>query len=890
MTTLPYSTPTLRSRVPAPGRSTIRRRRLLDLLDRADTAGTVTLLTAPAGAGKTTLLADWVAARRSATSRALDAEAIAWLTVDESDNDLAHLREVIVSTFSQSGSAALAAAVESLPTADDPSYANFTAALVDALESVDEHITLILDDCHLLHENDMLTVLGNFLRWPPRNVRTIVAGRFEPPLALQKLRLDGLVHDISPSAIAFTEDEASQLFARSAIELDPSDSAKLMNRTEGWAAGLRLAAMALTGSQRPPEVIEAFTGSQHSVADYLVGEILSHLTAEVRTFLLETSVPEWFTTDLAERLTGNPHAQDILDDLIAQNFLLDRIPESDPVYRYHPLMREYLRAEIARLGAAQIRNLERVASSWFNDYRQPLQALSHSVHAGDCPAILAILVESGLGMVLRGNSAEVLSAIEHSPVDVRRDPTASLISAAALMAEGNTAPAVSILSALRRANYTPHGDRDAEMLRRALELHATLGAGNTSAALDRLEQLDAGASGSPELDAYTLMVVGLAHLHLSRFTAAQQSLSDAAANARAGNLHLTVLACLTLEAGCQFLAGHLSDALGTAEQGREYALKYRLLDSPVYAMNQSIDLIVAAVRLDPTSTPNPEDVWAAFTGSPVPAVAEYGRRAHWVVEAARASNAREASRAAGENHGRHDRERLEFDLPVVPAFEGLLVPMIAHRYLASGQVHRATELVELTARRLGRVGEVSVLAAEVHRFNGRLDAADTELNAVITGSRRCLNQVTLVRALLASACVAAARAHPTRAFDTVVRALAIAEPESILLPFAEAGLPIRDILSHNHGRFGALESFADLARAAVPQDANMTARRTSGALTRRELELLRELPSWRTAEQIAADHFVSVNTVKTHLRGIYRKLEVRSRRDAIATAHELGLL
>ena len=140
------------------------------------------------------------------------------------------------------------------------------------------------------------------------------------------------------------------------------------------------------------------------------------------------------------------------------------------------------------------------------------------------------------------------------------------------------------------------------------------------------------------------------------------------------------------------------------------------------------------------------------------------------------------------------------------------------------------------------------------------------------------------------ACVAAARAHPTRAFDTVVRALAIAEPESILLPFAEAGLPIRDILSHNHGRFGALESFADLARAAVPQDANMTARRTSGALTRRELELLRELPSWRTAEQIAADHFVSVNTVKTHLRGIYRKLEVRSRRDAIATAHELGLL
>ena len=879
MTTLPLSVPTPRSRIPALAEATIRRRRLLDDLDRGGRTNTVTLLTAPAGSGKTMLLVDWIDSKRG-TARG----SIAWLTVDETDNDLVGIRSRIASAFAQAGSPALDSAIATLPSPSDSSCADFAALLVEALESVDEHITLILDDSHLLHDRQTLALLGNFLRWPPRNVRVVLAGRYEPPLALQKLRLDGLVHDISASTIAFTSDEAAEMLARSGTVLNEHDLAKLMNRTEGWAAGLRLAGMTLVGSLRPSELIEDFTGTEHTVADYLVGEVLSYLPPTVRMFLVETAVPDWFTTDLAERLTGESHAQDVIDGLLAQNFLIDQIPGPEPAYRYHPLMRGYLRAEMARLGAEQIRNLERVAASWFNDYRQPLQALQHSVHAGDSPTIVEILCESGLGMVLRGNGAQVLTAIERSPVRVRKHAIAQLVNAAAFLIDGNTAPAVSILSALRRSATAPVTDRtsrkdlDAEMLRRALEVHAAIRTGNIAAALARAKNLDIGKSGSPELDSYTLMVVGLAELHLGLATDAIHHLMDATANARAGNLHLTALSGLSIVAGSYFLAGQLDDTLGMVDEAREIADRHGLTDTPVYAVVQSLELLVATIRTDPAPPPVPEDVWVAIGQSPDPAVADYGRRARWALE------------MLGDRSGHHDREWLEFDRPAIPGFEALLAPMVQRRYLTSGEVHRATELVDVTTRRLGKIGDVGLLAAEIHRLHGRLDAADNELSSIVDDTRRCINPVNSVRALLAATSVAAARKHPIRAFDMVVQALTAAEPESILLPFVEAGTPVRDILTHNHGRFGLLEPFADRARACVPHEARTIDRPATGTLTRRELELLRELPSWRTAEQIAADHFVSVNTIKTHLRGIYRKLEVRSRRDAIAAAHELGLL
>lgn len=875
MNTLHSAAPRVRSRIPQRSSATIRRRRLLTLLEPTSGRNAITVVTAPAGSGKTTLLVDWVHA-----IDAEDATFLAWITIDESDNDVAMLRACVVAALAQCGSPQLASAVGSLPSVGDPSYSEFSALLVEAVESVDAQICLIFDDAHLLHNREVLALLGTFLRWPPCNLRIIVAGRFEPPLALQKPRLDGLVRDISAADLAFTTDEASEMFQRSGIALARGDLVKVMNRTEGWAAGLRLAAMTLSGGANSPELIDGFTGTQHTVADYLVNEILAGLPDDARTFLIETSVPEWFTTDLAEKLTGLGGAQATIDHLLAQNFLIDQMPGSEPTYRYHPLMRGYLRAEICRLGAGQIRSLERVASSWFSDYRQPLHALQHSVHAGDSRSILDIVGTSGLGLVLRGHASEVLTAIDDSPAPVHKHEIVQLISAAALLAIGSVAPATSTLTALRRrpVDELAGFDLDFEILRRTLEVHAAVQVGNDiEGALCRLRELEFGESGSPELDSYALLIAGLAELHLGRSTEAQRCLEDAVANGRAGHLPSVVTTCLVTSAGICFLTGRLTEATARGRRAVIYARLHSLSDTPLFAVAESLELLVAHIQMMPMSVA-PEKVWSSIGRSADSAVSQYGKRAALVLD-----GTIEDVSAAG-------RDWLESVHPVIPAYEALLAPMVQRRYLTAGETLWATELVAVTRRRLGKVGEVALLTAEIHRMHGRFEAADTELAPVLAGQLRCASFTTPIRTAITAAKVALARRNPARAFELVCRALTEAEPEAILLPFAEGGATVRDILTHNRGRFGLLETFADRARDAVPRHPAAAESAMSGALTRRELELLRELPSWRTAEQIASDHFVSVNTVKTHLRGIYRKLEVRSRRDAIAAAHELGLL
>ncbi|NIL75275.1 LuxR C-terminal-related transcriptional regulator [Rhodococcus sp. B10] len=874
MTALPCAVPHLRCRVPARPGATIRRGRLIESLDVAVAEpGTVTLLTAPAGSGKTTLLVDWLADAPAATDTA-----VAWVSVDETDNSLATLRSCVVSALMQSGSSRVADAVAELPAPGEPGYDDFSALLFAALDGVDVPVVLVLDDAHLLHDPDVLVALGNFLHWPPRGLRTVVAGRYEPPLALQKLRLDGRVRDIGSVDIAFTRAEADTMFADAGILLSSNAFDAVIERTQGWAAGLRMAAMTLADSPDPGSTVDRFTGSQHSVADYLVSEVLEGLTPAVRRFLVETSVPAWFTVDLAERLTGSLEVRQTLDMLLARNFLIEETPGPTPTYRYHPLMREYLRAEMYRWGVEQVRNLETVASQWFTASKQPLQALEHSMHSGDGPAVVATLTTSGLDLVLEGHSDVILQALEHGPRAVAESAYGRLLGAAAHLTVGDTAPAMSTLAALRGQATDGRVDDRSELLHRTLEVQAAMQTGNIGAALDKLEILDIGRADDPGLDAFTLATAGIARMYLDRTTEARKLLSDATANARAGRLHRTALMCMTAAAAVELLGGHLDDALRGSRAAVDHARRHAIGDTEIADAALSLAAVVAHLRMDAVT--HSTTLWASIGFATEPAVAEYGRRAASAL----------GTRTDAHGVPKVGREWIEYERPVIPGLEALLVPVVQQKYFAAGESLWATELVGVTSRRLGRTGEISLLAADVHRRAGRLDAAESELAAVVDGSRRCVSPVTLIRALLAASSIALTRRNPTKSFQLATRALALAEPERILRPFAEAGQNVRDVLTRNHGRFGRLEAFADAARTAIPHRHPDVEPRSSTTLTPRELELLRELPSWRTAEQIASDHFVSVNTIKTHLRGIYRKLEVRSRRDAIAAAHELGLL
>ncbi|MGW0174544.1 LuxR C-terminal-related transcriptional regulator [Rhodococcus sp. NPDC003322] len=865
---------TRRARVPAYGRAAIRRHRLHEALSStmSPTEGTpssVALLSAPVGSGKTMLLADWV----TETAAGQDAPTTAWLTVQESDNEREPLAPVLTA-LRATADAEVLDALSDLPAADTDDY---PAVVAESLGALSRPILLILDDVHLLHAPTALEALGAFLRWAPPTVRTVLAARFEPPLALHRMRLDGRVRDFPPQELAFTEEEAAQLFADHPVTLDTGDLHAVWERTQGWAVGLRLAAIVLGRSADPTAVIADFGGDNQVVADYLVGEVLDHLDPAERAFVVESSIPDSFTVELAEALTGNPNARGILDTLERENFPLERVAGRPGWYRFRPLLRDYLRAEVSRLGRSAVADLENVASRWFAESGADARALEHAQHAGDIRALRSLLAGRGLGAVLRGHGAKVIEVLDHAPPSVRSGRTARLVRAAAEIARGNEAAAASVLGAAgsTTTTETPHS----RLLEHTLRLQLALRTGGVEDALDRLHDDDAGASGKPELDAFVLLSEGAAELCLDQLDRAGQHLEAAAATARSADLpalEVEALTWLAAEAAFRCELGtmdrHASAAIDLGRSrdlagGTHVRLAELMRDWGRY------------LRMDPPAVPDDAE-HQTLTECPDDAITD---AAACVRELLRRSDTT-GRRPSGVAIHAHLESAAQHPLP--PGTVALLAPVVHRILLDEGQEPHLGQLSAHTARVLGRGGELALIVAMTAAHRGRVDAASTELEPVLSGELSCTAPVTLIHAWLLDASIADRRHDDLRARAAVTEALRLAEPEGIRRPFFDGGGgTIRSLLDRHSGRFGVLDGFAEQVRAVVPAAAGRAT-----LLTSRERELLTELPSWRTAEQIAADLFVSVNTVKTHLRGIYRKLGVRTRQEAIAEARVRGLL
>ncbi|AQA24084.1 AAA ATPase domain protein [Rhodococcus sp. MTM3W5.2] len=602
MSVVNWDTYRARNQVPNYAHPVIRRQRLLDSLSDATSSPpglppSIALLIAPVGAGKTMLLADWAAA----TAAQPDPATIAWLTIEEQDNELGAARSAVRSALENTGNSAVSEAIRQLPptTGDD-----YPAALAHALEAADAPIWLIIDDAHLLHDPAALESLGKFLRWAPPNLRTILAGRFEPPLAVHRMRLEGRVFDLSHRELAFTEDEAAILFAEHGVRLGECDLAKIRSRTEGWAAGLRLAAISLARHPDPTAMITDFNGDSRVVADYLVNEVLDGLTEDERGFVVETSIPDAFTAELAEVLTGNQGSRDVLDTLEHSNFLVERVSGAPGWYRYHPLLREYLRAEVGRLGRLAVGDLEAVASEWFARSGDHVHALEHALHAGDDDALLTLLRECGLRLVLAGDWAAVIGVLDRVSPAVRADPSTRLLRVAAELARGNTAAASSTLSALDRESAQDDAEMPAEleMLGDGLRLQVAVQTGGIENALETLQSDPVGEAGDPELDSFALLQEGIAEMYLGRLEPAGRHLEDALATARAAELPAVVLQALAALTAVAGYRGRLNDMTARASEAADHGRAHHLTDHRHFHVAQLFGALGHYLRMEDEAT------------------------------------------------------------------------------------------------------------------------------------------------------------------------------------------------------------------------------------------------------------------------------------------------
>ena len=851
----------------------VSRARLLDALDTTldnpDNSGSVVLVCAPAGSGKTTFLADWAHRTREKPERPV----VAWTTVVDRDHHHGHtLHAELVRALVNTGDLQIQKICDELP---QPTAVQ-RLPVVRSLLELDETVWLVLDDAHLLHYPDELADLEELLRAPPQHLRVIVCGRFEPPLAFQKLRLEGRVTDVTFEDLAFTAQEAAVMLGEHDVSLDPADLSALMERTEGWAAGIRLAGMSLAGHPDPTSLIESFSGCRRAVADYLIEQVLAGQSDEIRQFLIKTSVPSTFTAALAEELTGCADAHAIIDQLEHRNFLISRIESSPTEFRYHPLLRSYLRAEISRLGHRAVLELEHVAARWYAEFGESLLSLEHGITAGDVSDVESVLEESGLALVLDGHGESVERLIAQAPRSIRDRTIAGLVRAAALLHSDNPTLAASLLESVDSAEDGVSANTT--LLEQALRVQVSIHTGDITDAVDTSTGEDPGPSGDPSLDSFAALQRGRAQLYLGHLGPAEEDLRRARLHAReidSARIDAQASSALGAVALCR---GHLGEAQSLVAHSRTTTLdcdphastdtrKATLLEAMCHYLRNDI-----ARSIELISTVVVDDTDAHLARESALTAALFG------IDLAEDRRAAVAAL--------HTISVTGSATPLPPGVLASCLPSIQFAYLHIGETTWARELLGDVSKALGRTGDVTLLEAILHLCANQLERARTLLQPVLTGELPCAAATNMVTAWLVEAEVARRRAHDSRAHDALVEALRLAEPEGVLRPFHDMTSAARELLSASRGRFGARDSFADLVWTSFPKTTVTTAEQ----LTRRELELLAELPTWRTAEEIASDLCVSVNTVKTHLRGIYRKLGVTTRRDAVTAAHDHGLL
>ena len=378
---------------------------LVAALDRA-AASKVTLISAPAGSGKTSLLRVW--ARRPGQPHRL-----ALVQVQRGQHDaqqfwLALLGAVRHATGADNGAEPPAAT----PDFNAPAMAGRVLS-----ELADAHggVTLVIDDLHELTSPEALAQLTRLLTSLPPNVHAILATRHDVPLRLHRLRLAGELAEIRAADLRFSERETRELLDASGIALSEAGAALLHQRTEGWAAGLRLAALSLAGHPDPERFVAEFSGSDRTVAEYLLAEMLERQPADVQDLLLRTSLLDRVNGELADLLTGRPGSEQILLNLEEANAFVESLDPGRTWFRYHHLFADLLRLELRRTLPAEIPALHRRAAEWFTRHGQVAEAIRHTEAAGDWLEAARLLADHSFSLTLDGQGQTIQALLRAFP-------------------------------------------------------------------------------------------------------------------------------------------------------------------------------------------------------------------------------------------------------------------------------------------------------------------------------------------------------------------------------------------------------------------------------------------------------------------------------------------
>src|SRR5262245_16256518 len=499
------------------------------LFGRLTAQARVSVVSAPPGSGKTVLLRSWI-------SWAGVAGSAAWVSAGRGERDPQRFWLSVLAALRQT--AAGSALVRELTAAPDLDGWVITERLLADLAPLDDRLWLVVDDAHELG-TDALRQLELLILRAPAGLRFVLASRHDLRLGLHRLRLEGELAEIREPDLRFTVAEASEVFAAAGVDL--ADPAPLVERTEGWAAGLRLAALSLAGHPDPGRLAAEFSGTERTVADYLLAEVLDRQPEPVRRLLLRTSILERVNGELAGLLTGDTGGERVLQDLEAANAFVVALDPGRSWFRYHHLLADLLQLELRRTEPDEVAGLHRAAARWFAGHGYAVEAVGHAQAAQDWALAARVLADYWPGLYLDGQAAVIHELLAGFPAgQLVADAELAAVAAGDELARGSLEAAERHLGLAERAPVPEGRQAQAQLLVGMVRLLLARQRGNRPAVAEGAGRLQAAAkapeAGQPglgeELRALALISLGSAEYWGARFEDAERYLEQGVALAR----------------------------------------------------------------------------------------------------------------------------------------------------------------------------------------------------------------------------------------------------------------------------------------------------------------------------------------------------------------------
>ena len=849
----------------------------------------MTVVSGSPGSGKTVLLRSWI------TEAGL-AESVAWVSAGGDERDPQRFWLSVLGALRQTTSGSVL--VRELTAAPDLDGWAIAERLLKDLVPLEDPIWLVIDDVHELGSGEARRQLELLVMRAPQGLRFVLATRYDLRLGLHRLRLEGELTEIREPDLRFTADEARKLVSAAGVELTEPMLAVLHKRTEGWAAGLRLAALSLAGHPDPGRFAEGFSGSERTVAEYLLAEVLDRQSGAARRLLLRTSVLEMVSGSLADALTGGSGGERILQELEEANAFVVALDAARSWFRYHHLFADLLQLELRRTAPGEVTALHEAASSWFAGHGHPVEAVRHAQAAQDWSLASRLLADHWPGLQLGGQAATVHELLARFPAEAATTyAELAVLAAADELAQGSLEAAERYLGLAARAAPTVPADRH-EQLQVLLEMVRLLLArqrGNPPAVAEEARRLRAIAEApdtarelalpglGEELRGLALISLGITEVWAAQFEVAERHLEYGVALARrigrpflefSGLAHQAVIETyrsFPLAAERCTQAIELAERHGWADEptaGTAYVMLGAVLawQGRVEEAEPWVERAERTVRME-------TELAAGMAVRHVRGVLDLVR--------GRYQDALAAFRAAEHLAGNLTAPHLH-----VPPTRGLLL----HVLVRLGEIERAEQAIGDLSESDRERGETRTALAALELAQDDPHAATAALAPVLDGSAPLIRQTWLVGAFLLEAIARDALGDSAAAERALERALDLAEPEGLLLFFLLQPAP--GLLErHARHRTAHPSLIAEiLGLLAGKRTAPQAGQQALEPLSRSEIRVLRYLPTNLSQPEIANELHVSRHTVRTHMSHLYAKLGIHSRTEAVERARELGLL